>query len=116
MRSCQELFAFLRLSERGAVRPESLHQHGRPEWFERGFQQDCSEFFRYFVDKLQREFRTRGVQSLAMDPQQCETRGFLDPTSVLHGTMVRSAPPAAHSVPEVACALFPLLCVCVPTR
>lgn len=74
LQSCQRLFAYLRMSERAAVEPEAVYRHGRPDWFPEWTQQDSSEFFKYFVDKLQAEYRSIPEA----EPEH-------DPTITLHG-------------------------------
>ena len=35
--------------------PRTFLQRSRPPWFQVGFQQDCSEYLKYLLDKLQTE-------------------------------------------------------------
>ncbi|XP_077519144.1 deubiquitinating apoptotic inhibitor isoform X1 [Amblyomma americanum] len=62
LKSLQELFAFLALSQRPAVCPETFLRTSKPPWFELGEQQDCSEFLRYLVDSSHEEQKSRGFQ------------------------------------------------------
>lgn len=62
LKSLQELFAFLALSQRPAVCPEEFLRKSRPPWFELGEQQDCSEFLRYLVDSSHEEQKSRGFR------------------------------------------------------
>ncbi|CAN8006116.1 unnamed protein product [Ixodes hexagonus] len=57
LKRLQELFAFLMLSQRPAVSPESFLCKSKPPWFELGEQQDCSEFLRFLVDSLHEEHK-----------------------------------------------------------
>lgn len=69
LKRLQELFAFLMLSQRPAVSPESFLSKSRPSWFEWGEQQDCSEFLRFLVDSLHEEHRAHRLWRLAADPK-----------------------------------------------
>ncbi|XP_077558872.1 ubiquitin carboxyl-terminal hydrolase 35-like [Haemaphysalis longicornis] len=62
LKSLQELFAFLALSQRPAVCPEDFLRKSKPPWFELGEQQDCSEFLRYLVDSSHEEQKSRGFR------------------------------------------------------
>lgn len=48
----QYVFAFLSLSQRPAYAPVNFLAVSRPPWFSAGFQQDCSEFLKYLLDRL----------------------------------------------------------------
>lgn len=41
--------------KRSALAPKTFLQRSRPPWFQVGFQQDCSEYLKYLLDKLQTE-------------------------------------------------------------
>uniref|UniRef100_A0A131YZV4 Ubiquitin carboxyl-terminal hydrolase n=1 Tax=Rhipicephalus appendiculatus TaxID=34631 RepID=A0A131YZV4_RHIAP len=60
LKSLQELFAFLALSQRPAVCPEDFLRTSKPPWFHQGEQQDCSEFLRYLVDSSHEEEKRHG--------------------------------------------------------
>ncbi|XP_049268152.1 ubiquitin carboxyl-terminal hydrolase 35 isoform X2 [Rhipicephalus sanguineus] len=60
LKSLQELFAFLALSQRPAVCPEDFLRTSKPPWFQQGEQQDCSEFLRYLVDSSHEEGKRHG--------------------------------------------------------
>ncbi|XP_032237838.2 ubiquitin carboxyl-terminal hydrolase 38 [Nematostella vectensis] len=51
----QEVFAFLSLSQRAAFAPSKFLHAARPPWFAPGTQQDCSEFLKYMLDRLEEE-------------------------------------------------------------
>eukprot|EP00095_Tigriopus_kingsejongensis_P010320 maker-scaffold187_size272365-snap-gene-1.28 protein:Tk10320 transcript:maker-scaffold187_size272365-snap-gene-1.28-mRNA-1 annotation:"ubiquitin carboxyl-terminal hydrolase 38-like" len=48
----QQVFAYLRYSQRSIYSPGEFLKAARPPWFESGRQQDCSEFLRYLIDTL----------------------------------------------------------------
>eukprot|EP00094_Tigriopus_californicus_P007715 TCALIF_07430-PA protein Name:"Similar to USP35 Ubiquitin carboxyl-terminal hydrolase 35 (Homo sapiens)" AED:0.04 eAED:0.04 QI:47/1/0.90/1/1/1/11/0/1115 len=48
----QQVFAYLRYSQRSIYSPGDFLKVARPPWFESGRQQDCSEFLRYLIDTL----------------------------------------------------------------
>ena len=54
----QQVFAFLRLSQRNIYSPSEFLKTARPPWFEPGRQQDCSEFLRYLLDTLHEQEKT----------------------------------------------------------
>lgn len=51
----QNIFAYLHLSKRRCVEPKEFNGVSRPNWFESGRQQDCSEYMKHLLDKLQQE-------------------------------------------------------------
>ncbi|XP_066931584.1 ubiquitin carboxyl-terminal hydrolase 38-like isoform X2 [Clytia hemisphaerica] len=54
-KSIQELFGLLLLTKRSSIAPRVFLNLSRPPWFQSGFQQDCSEYLKYLLDKLQTE-------------------------------------------------------------
>lgn len=68
LKSLQELFAFLALSQRPAVCPEDFLRTSKPPWFQQGEQQDCSEFLRYLVDSSHEEQKRHGFQLCGLRP------------------------------------------------
>uniref|UniRef100_A0A8D0L8E0 Ubiquitin specific peptidase 35 n=1 Tax=Sphenodon punctatus TaxID=8508 RepID=A0A8D0L8E0_SPHPU len=58
MTKLQWLFAFLEHSQRPAISPESFLSASWPPWFNRGAQQDCSEYLKYLLDRLHEEEKT----------------------------------------------------------
>lgn len=55
LKSLQNLFAFLSLSQRPHYRPEKFWLQTKPSYFERNQQQDCQEFLRHLLDNLHEE-------------------------------------------------------------
>ncbi|CAF0847511.1 unnamed protein product [Rotaria sordida] len=55
LKSLQNLFAFLALSQRPYYRPEKFWLQAKPSYFERNQQQDCQEFLRHLLDSLHEE-------------------------------------------------------------
>ncbi|CAF0780237.1 unnamed protein product [Adineta steineri] len=55
LKSLQNLFAFLTLSQRPHYRPERFWHQAKPSYFEHNQQQDCQEFLRHFLDALHEE-------------------------------------------------------------
>ncbi|PIK34734.1 putative ubiquitin carboxyl-terminal hydrolase 38 [Apostichopus japonicus] len=51
----QTTFAFLSYTQRAAYSPEQFLQVSRPPWFTPGTQQDCSEFLKYLLDRIDEE-------------------------------------------------------------
>nr|XP_012559013.1 ubiquitin carboxyl-terminal hydrolase 35 [Hydra vulgaris] len=51
----QKIFSLLSFSERPAIVPKSFYDASRPEWFCVGSQQDCSEYFKYVLDRLEKD-------------------------------------------------------------
>ncbi|XP_001178896.2 ubiquitin carboxyl-terminal hydrolase 38 [Strongylocentrotus purpuratus] len=55
MYSIQLCFAFLTHTQRAAYAPREFLRASRPPWFAPGSQQDCSEFLKYLLDRLDEE-------------------------------------------------------------
>ncbi|XP_077865359.1 ubiquitin carboxyl-terminal hydrolase 38-like [Saccoglossus kowalevskii] len=55
MPNIQNVFAFLSNTQRSAYSPSDFLKVSRPPWFEMGAQQDCSEFLKYLLDRLDEE-------------------------------------------------------------
>ncbi|XP_022098949.1 ubiquitin carboxyl-terminal hydrolase 38-like isoform X2 [Acanthaster planci] len=51
----QTVFAFLTHTQRAAYSPREFLIASRPPWFSPGTQQDCSEFLKYLLDRLDEE-------------------------------------------------------------
>ncbi|CAF3020111.1 unnamed protein product [Rotaria sp. Silwood2] len=62
LKSLQNLFAFLALSQRSCYRPERFWLQAKPSYFERNQQQDCQEFLRHLLDTLHEEAK-RTIQN-----------------------------------------------------
>ncbi|KAJ8028115.1 Ubiquitin carboxyl-terminal hydrolase 38 [Holothuria leucospilota] len=54
----QTTFAFLAHTQRAAYSPEKFLEVSRPPWFNAGAQQDCSEFLKYLLDRIDEEEST----------------------------------------------------------
>ncbi|XP_064481612.1 ubiquitin carboxyl-terminal hydrolase 35-like [Ornithodoros turicata] len=73
LKKLQEVFAFLTLTQRPAFCPESFLESCRPPWFERGEQQDCSEFLRFLIDRSHEEQRNTINESKQTDAEGSQT-------------------------------------------
>ncbi|XP_033891902.3 ubiquitin carboxyl-terminal hydrolase 38-like [Acipenser ruthenus] len=58
MKRLQLLFAFLAHTQRAAYAPRNFFEASRPPWFTPGTQQDCSEYLRFLLDRLDEEEKT----------------------------------------------------------
>ncbi|MGH0133011.1 UNVERIFIED_CONTAM: hypothetical protein FKN15_022776 [Acipenser sinensis] len=58
MKRLQLLFAFLAHTQRAAYAPWNFFEASRPPWFTPGTQQDCSEYLRFLLDRLDEEEKT----------------------------------------------------------
>ncbi|XP_071949587.1 ubiquitin carboxyl-terminal hydrolase 38-like [Antedon mediterranea] len=54
----RKLFAFMKHSNRAAFEPKKFVEVARPPWFTLRAQQDCSEFLKYLLDRLDEEDKT----------------------------------------------------------
>lgn len=66
----QETFAFLKYTSREAYEPKELMNASRPAWFTAGMQQDCSEYVKYLIDRLQNEEETNVPLSITGNEQK----------------------------------------------
>ena len=64
----QRVFAFLAFSKRPSYSPVEFQLAVLPPWFERGRQQDCSEFLRYLLDAMQEEERAPALSAVSQLP------------------------------------------------
>ncbi|XP_065061633.1 ubiquitin carboxyl-terminal hydrolase 35-like [Rhopilema esculentum] len=62
MYNLSKLFAFLLLSERSAISPNDFYKISRPPWFRVGAQQDCSEFLKYLIERIEQEDKSQGSE------------------------------------------------------
>ncbi|XP_041437376.1 ubiquitin specific peptidase 38 L homeolog isoform X1 [Xenopus laevis] len=58
MKKLQHLFAFLAHTQREAYAPQIFFDASRPPWFTPRSQQDCSEYLRFLLDRLDEEEKT----------------------------------------------------------
>ncbi|XP_022244261.1 ubiquitin carboxyl-terminal hydrolase 35-like isoform X1 [Limulus polyphemus] len=65
LQKLQEVFAYLKLTQRPAVSPSDFLYVSKPAWFEPGDQQDCSEFLRFLLDQI--EEQQKSVPSIISD-------------------------------------------------
>lgn len=51
--------------QRPSISPTDFWRLSRPPWFRPGAQQDCSEFLKYVIDKLEQESKSRQQHTMA---------------------------------------------------
>lgn len=69
----QQVFAYLRYSQRSIYSPGDFLKVARPPWFESGRQQDCSEFLRYLIDTLHEQEKSSMPGSRDLDDETSRT-------------------------------------------
>ncbi|XP_035682520.1 ubiquitin carboxyl-terminal hydrolase 38-like [Branchiostoma floridae] len=65
----QDVFAFLSHTQRTAYSPSTFLHTARPPWFTPGSQQDCSEFLKYLLDRIDEEEKARKKAQALLSPQ-----------------------------------------------
>ncbi|KAJ3613969.1 hypothetical protein NHX12_017547 [Muraenolepis orangiensis] len=86
MKKLQLLFAFLAHTQRTAYAPRNF-EASRPPWFNAGSQQDCSEYLRFLLNRLQEEEKALQI---------------LQSGKPTNPTLAASEAPAGQSPPEGA--------------
>ncbi|XP_071787460.1 ubiquitin carboxyl-terminal hydrolase 38-like [Asterias amurensis] len=64
----QSTFAFLAHTQRAAYSPKEFLVASRPPWFTTGTQQDCSEFLKYLLDRIEQE--EKSIRKFEADVQR----------------------------------------------
>ncbi|XP_076344706.1 deubiquitinating apoptotic inhibitor isoform X2 [Tachypleus tridentatus] len=73
LQKLQEVFAYLKLTQRPAVSPSDFLYVSKPPWFEPGNQQDCSEFLRFLLDQIEEQKKSIISDSTVTNSQvSCE--------------------------------------------
>nr|XP_054755148.1 ubiquitin carboxyl-terminal hydrolase 38-like [Lytechinus pictus] len=79
MYNIQLCFAFLAHTQRAAYAPREFLRASRPPWFAPGSQQDCSEFLKYLLDRLDEE--EKGWRKMMKNAAASITSSLSSPSS-----------------------------------
>ncbi|XP_071510553.1 ubiquitin carboxyl-terminal hydrolase 38-like [Diadema antillarum] len=89
MYNIQLTFAFLTHTQRAAYAPKDFLQASRPPWFSPGSQQDCSEFLKYLLDRLDEE--EKGWRKMMKKAAASLSTSLSSPSSSTSSTPVESS-------------------------
>ncbi|KAK1174891.1 ubiquitin carboxyl-terminal hydrolase 38-like isoform X1 [Acipenser oxyrinchus oxyrinchus] len=99
MKRLQLLFAFLAHTQRAAYAPWNFFEASRPPWFTPGTQQDCSEYLRFLLDRLDEEEKTiRAFKLEKTNPSPDSDSSYSDTNGIVQDAPGMDCPSAEPPV------------------